>query len=334
MNDLSDLSPVFKPKHLKVFDISLTEAGFVLSTPDDFTDFPNDVSAAIGSFDGVHLGHQRVIHEAVSFAKSNGGKSAVIFFNPHPQSYFQPQAEPFRLMATSQQLRAFEALGVDYAYCIAFNKALSGLSAHAFATELLSKRMKLLHLSSGFDFRFGQRGSGDADALKTFGNDLGFTTSIVALQSDETGHKLSSSGVREALINGDPQLAGHILGRPQAFMGQVILGDQIGRKLGFKTANMGLGSYLRPKYGVYVTRTTLSDGQVFGSVTNFGKRPTLGGLAEQFESHIFGLEHDIYNQVIEVDLLHYLRPEQKFLSLDALKAQIKKDADAAQAYFT
>lgn len=297
---------------------------------------PQGTSAAIGSFDGVHRGHQRVIENAVAAAHRLGVGSSVICFDPHPQAYFLQKtgkaSTPFRLMNLAQQLRAFEALGVDNAFVLRFNDTLSEFSADAFVQTLLRDTLRLKHVSCGFDFRFGTKGSGDAATLTQLGAASGFTTAVTPCQVDETGHKLSSSAVREALEGGNTQLAGHTLGRAQAYEGVVAKGDQLGRTIGFATANIDLGDYLRPKYGVYVTRTRLTDGQVFGSVTNVGVRPTVDGLNERFETHIFGLNHEIYGQIIEVELLHYLRPEQKFASFDDLKAQIARDAQAARDY--
>ena len=330
---------------LKAFLLTLEAGGNLRSTA--LTEaavsqaLPKGAAAAIGSFDGVHLGHQRVIENAVATARMQGAPSAVIAFDPHPQAYFLQRAgqtvEPFRLMSLAQQLKAFEALGVGTVFVLRFDPLLASLSPEDFVRNLLHEHLRLIHVACGFDFRFGHKGAGDAGLLAQLGPQFGFTTSETACQSDETGHKLSSSAVRDALKAGNVQLAGHILGRPQAFRGVVTRGDQIGRTIGFPTANIDMDDYLRPKQGVYVTRTTLDAGdgesQVFGSVTNFGKRPTVNGLSERFETHIFDLDHEIYDRVIEVELLHYLRPEQKFDSFDALKAQIARDAETAKAYF-
>lgn len=325
----------------KAFLLTLEPGGALraqaLNTPAQGVAWPTGACAAIGSFDGVHRGHQRVIENAIAAAHRLGAPSAVVCFDPHPQAFFLTRAgkpvTPFRLMTLDQQVRAFSELGVEYVFVLRFDETLSALTAEAFTQNILHDHLKLSHISCGFDFRYGAKGGGSAQTLSEAGAAMGFTTAVTPCQTDETGHKLSSSAVREALEAGDAQLAGHVLGRPQAFAGVVSRGDQIGRQIGFPTANIELGDYLRPKYGVYVTRTRLSDGRVLGSVTNFGKRPTVGGLSERFETHIFGLDHDIYDQVIEVDLLHYLRPEQKFPSFEALKEQIARDAEAAKAYF-
>ncbi|ESQ78006.1 riboflavin biosynthesis protein RibF [Asticcacaulis sp. YBE204] len=327
---------------LKAFNLAVDADGSLrttaLNAAAEGLPLPVRASAALGSFDGVHRGHQRVIENAIAAAHRLGEASAVICFDPHPQTYFLSRTgeavTPFRLMSLAQQLHAFEALGVEYALVLRFDEHLSALTAEAFARIILKDHLNLSHVSCGFDFRFGAKGTGTAEALAAFGETMDFTTFITPCQSDETGHKLSSSAVRDALDSGNPQLAGHVLGRAQAFEGVVTRGDQIGRQIGFPTANIELGDYLRPKYGVYVTRTHLADGRVLGSVTNFGKRPTVGGLSERFETNIFGLDHEIYDQTIEVELLHYIRPEHKFPSFEALKEQIAKDAETAKAYFS
>jgi riboflavin kinase/FMN adenylyltransferase len=296
-------------------------------------DIPTGAWAAIGSFDGVHLGHQHVIESAILRAKAAGGPSAVIFFNPHPQSFFRPGGAPFRLMQPSQQLRAFEALGVDYAYMLAFDNALSALTPDAFARDVLKGALGVAHVSAGFDFQFGQRGSGHARDLIALGAAMGFTTDILPLQTDDAGLKLSSSAVREALIRGDARAAAHILGRPQAYLGEVIHGNKLGRTIDFPTLNVQLGDYQRPRYGIYVTKTRLGDGRVFEGVSNIGVRPTVGGNVELLETFLFDFSDDIYGPVVETELLDFIRPEAKFASFDEMKVQIQNDADIARAWF-
>ena len=330
---LSAVSPVdhpsdaLKPQTLRVVKAQVTADGFA-----------GDVAqvgacAAIGSFDGVHVGHQHVIESAIARAKAQGKPSAVIFFDPHPQSFFRPDSTPFRLMQVAQQLRAFEALGVDYAYLLSFDAALAALTPDAFATRILRDALGVSHVSAGFDFQFGARGAGHAKDLVAFGDQLGFTTDILPLQTDDKGLKLSSSAVREALVKGDAETAAHVLGRPQAYLGEVIHGNKLGRTIDFPTLNVQLDDYQRPRYGIYVTRTRLGDGRVVEGVTNIGIRPTVGGNVELLETFLFDFSEDIYGQVIETELLHFLRPEARFESFEAMKVQIQSDADAARAWF-
>jgi len=289
--------------------------------------------AAIGSFDGVHIGHQRVIATAQHAAQLRGLKSSIISFDPHPQSFLQKNTPPFRLMTLAQQVKAFEALGVQTLYILRFDQALASLSAPDFAELILKDTLALAHISVGFDFSFGARGLGKPEDLAEWGQDLGFSCDILDCQRDQYGDKLASSQVRDALEHADIEKAAQILSRPQAYEGVVIKGDQKGRTIGFPTLNLDLGAYLRPKYGVYVTKTRFADGQILPSITNIGLRPTVDGLNERFETHVFGLDHEIYGQTVEIELWHYIRPEMKFASFLDLKAQITADSQAAKAFF-
>ncbi|MGA9659789.1 MAG: riboflavin biosynthesis protein RibF [Asticcacaulis sp.] len=323
------LSSSLLPAKIRVITLSLTGDGTVAAD----APLPAHSSAAIGSFDGVHIGHQHVIESAIQLAKGRNVPCAVICFDPHPQRALNPKGAPFRLMQLSQQMRAFEALGVDYAFVLSFDAQLSGLSAEDFARLILKETLNLSHVSAGFDFQFGKRGSGHAADLVRLGETLGFTTEILPCQTDTEGHKLSSSSVRDALLTGDVKTAATILGRPQTWLGDVRHGAKLGRTIDFPTLNMELGDYLRARYGIYITRTTLSDGRVFDGVSNLGVRPTVGGNIELFETYLFDFNEEIYGQTIEVALLDFIRPEAKFESFDDMKAAISRDAEKARAYF-
>ena len=326
---LNALPEALRPQRLQQVACRVTANGLAC----DDGALPTGASAAIGSFDGVHIGHQHVIENALARARVLGKPSAVIFFDPHPQSFFRPDGASFRLMQSSQQLRAFEALGVDYAYMLTFDAALSALSPEAFATAVLRDALGVAHVSAGFDFQFGAKGSGHARDLVAFGEALGFTTDILPLQTDDSGLKLSSSAVREALVAGDAGLATHVLGRPQAYFGEVIHGNKLGRTIDFPTLNLQLGDYQRPRYGIYVTRTRLGDGRIVDGVSNIGVRPTVGGNVELLETFLFDFSEEIYGQVVETELLDFIRPEARFASFDEMKVQIQNDADTARAWF-
>ena len=328
MSALDALPDALQPKKLRLVACHVAADG--LSCDETL---PTGAFAAIGSFDGVHVGHQHVIESAVARARAEARPSAVIFFDPHPQSFFRPGGTPFRLMQVSQQLRAFEALGVDYAYMLRFDAGLSALPPDAFATTILKATLGVAHVSAGFDFQFGAKGAGHAKDLVAFGEALGFTTDILPLQTDDAGLKLSSSAVREALVAGDARLAAHVLGRPQAYLGEVIHGNKLGRTIDFPTLNLQLGDYQRPRYGIYVTKTRLGDGRVVEGVSNIGVRPTVGGNVELLETFLFDFSEEIYGQVVETELLDFIRPEAKFASFDEMKVQIQADADTARAWF-
>ena len=317
------------PRSIKVITLGVAEDHNLRAD----APLPVGASAAIGSFDGVHVGHQHVIESAIHAAKAKGGGSAVICFDPHPQSFFHKEGKPFRLMQLSQQLRAFEALGVDYAFVLGFDANLSSLTAEAFARLILRDCLRLSHVSAGFDFQFGKRGGGHAKDLVAFGEQLGFTTDILPCQTDTAGHKLSSSAVRDALLAGNAKLATEILGRPQAYLGEVIHGAKQGRTIDFPTLNLTLGDYQRPRYGIYITQTTLPDGRVINGVSNIGIRPTVGGDIELLETYLFDFNEEIYGQVVETSLLDFIRPEAKFDSFDKMKLEIQNDATKARTWF-
>jgi riboflavin kinase/FMN adenylyltransferase len=286
--------------------------------------------AAFGNFDGVHLGHQQVIAAAKAAADRLGAPLGVISFEPHPRRWFQPAAAPFRVMSVNQQARALAELGVDIFYVLPFGAELAGMSAPDFARGVLHESLRVRHVAVGFDVTFGKGRTGSGETLVELGRVCGFGVSVVARVDDAHGVKLSSSAVREALQAGRPEQAAAILGRPFAIEGVVAAGDQRGRLLGFPTANIELGDYVRPTFGVYAVVTRLPDGREVKGVANLGRRPTVGGTVERLEAHLFDFAEDLYGQTVETALISFLRPEQRFDSLDALKAQIAEDAAAAR----
>ena len=287
-------------------------------------------AAAIGALDGVHRGHQAVIASARQAAERLGAPLAVISFAPHPRHWFQPDAAPFGLMTTGQMARALEALGVERLYLLPFDAEMAAMTDEEFARVVLSEGLDIVHAAVGFDFTFGKGRSGSPEALRAYGQDLGFTVSVTDRIDDASGLKLSSSAVREALKAGDMDRAAAILGRPYAIQGEVIHGDKRGRTIGVPTANIALGDYMRPAYGVYATRSRLADGRVVNGVASLGVRPMYALETPLLEVWLFDFDSDLYGQVIETELVAWLRGEESFDGLGALKAQIDKDADAAR----
>ena len=292
---------------------------------------PEDRGAcvAFGSFDGVHLGHQRVIRLAQAAARDLGAPLGVVSFEPHPWHWFHPDDPPFLLTTPRQQAERFAALGVERSYVLPFDDHLAGLSAEEFATEALADGLGVRHVVVGFDASFGRGRTGDGDLLTALGQKLGFGVTIASPLADDEGHKLSSTGVRRALQAGDPQTATQILGRPFAIEGEVMRGRQLGRTLGYPTANVALGEYVRPRLGIYATRTRLPDGRVLAGVSSIGENPTVGAVEARLEVHLFDFDADLYDQTLETELIAFLRPELMFDSVDKMVTQI--DADAAQA---
>lgn len=288
-------------------------------------------SVALGNFDGVHRGHQRVIAQAAKAALAQKTPLGVISFDPHPRQIFQPDAPAFRIMKTDQQARALAALGVDIFYVLPFDKELANLTDRQFAQEVLADGLGVRHVAVGFDISFGKGRTGSPELMARYGQELGFTVSIAeALGEGEA--KYSSTGVRQALREGRPEQAAAILGRPFAIEGAVERGRQLGRTLGFPTANVALTDYVIPRLGAYATRTRLPDGREIAGVANIGVNPTIPGeIAPRLEVWLFDFDEDIYDQVIETDLVAFLHPELKFDSLDALTAQVMEDARQARA---
>ena len=300
----------------------------------DWRDLPasqRGAAAAVGAFDGVHRGHQAVIASARQAAERLSAPLAVVSFDPHPRRWFQPDAAPFRLMSPGQMARALEALGVERLYLLPFDADMAAMSDEAFAVDVLSGGLGLTHASVGFDFTYGKGRTGSPEALARIGRQLGFSVTVTERVDDAGGLKLSSSAVREALNAGDMQRASAILGRPFAIEGEVVHGDKRGRTIGVPTANIRLGDYMRPAYGVYATRTRLPDGRVIDGVANLGVRPMFEIAEPLLEVWLFDFAEDLYGQTLETELVALLRGELSFDDLDALKKQIDTDAVAARA---
>lgn len=287
-------------------------------------------AVAIGAFDGVHRGHQAVIAGARQAADRLGVPLAVVSFDPHPRRWFQPEAAPFRLMTPEQMARALNDLGVDRLYLLPFDGEMAAMTDDQFALEVLGAGLGIKHAAVGFDFTFGKGRSGSPEALRAYGETAGFTVSVVERVDDADGLKLSSSAVREALKAGDMKRAAAILGRPFAIAGEVIHGDKRGRTIGVPTANVAMGDYMRPAYGVYATRTRLPDGRLIGGVANLGVRPMYPTDDPLLEVWLLDFSGDLYGQTVETELVAFLRGEMTFDGLDALKIQIDTDAVAAR----
>jgi riboflavin kinase / FMN adenylyltransferase len=287
-------------------------------------------AAAIGAFDGVHRGHQAVIGAAREAAVRLSAPLAVVTFEPHPRRWFQPEAAPFRLMTTRQMARALEPQGVQRLHLLPFDAEMAAMSDEAFARDVLASGLGLRHAAVGFDFTYGKGRTGSPEALTRIGRELGFSVSVTERVDDRSGLKLSSSAVREALAAGDMARATRILGRPFAIEGEVVHGDKRGRTIGVPTANVRMGDYMRPAYGVFATRTRLADGRVIDGVANLGVRPMFETPEPLLEVWLFDFSGDLYGQVVETQLIERLRGEMSFDGLDALKVQIEADAQAAR----
>lgn len=287
---------------------------------------------ALGNFDGVHLGHRAVIGEAQSRARDTAVPAAVMTFDPHPRRLFQPDLPPFTLSPFRIKARLVEELDVDFLYVQHFDRAFASKTAAAFVDEVLVRGMGVSHVVVGADYVFGKGRGGDVAFLEEKAREHGFGVTAVRAQADATGKPYSSTRVRRALEAGDPAEAAAVLGRPWEIEGRVEHGDARGRTIGFPTANIRLGEYLRPATGVYAVWAGLDAGletQWHQGVANYGRRPTFDKQDEILEVHLFDFSGSLYGQHLRVRLCAHLRPEQKFEGLDALVAQI--GADAAEA---
>ncbi|PZQ61805.1 MAG: bifunctional riboflavin kinase/FMN adenylyltransferase [Sphingomonas taxi] len=284
---------------------------------------------ALGNFDGFHLGHQAVVARAVERARAEGRPALVATFDPHPVRHFRPDAPPFRLTTLDQRARLFAAAGADATVVFHFDAALAALTADAFVAERLVAGLRVGGVVTGEDFTFGYRKGGDIATLRRAGAAAGFSVDTVgAVMLD--GEPVSSTRIRGALRGGDPRGAARLLTRPFAIEGVVQHGDKLGRTIGYPTANLDMGPYLRPAYGIYAVRGRLPDGRVLAGAANLGVRPTFDPPKELLEPHFFDFDGDLYGQVISVELIEWLRAEAKFDGLDALVAQMDADCRTAR----
>lgn len=284
---------------------------------------------ALGNFDGVHLGHQVVLQMAKDKARKHNKPFGVVTFEPHPRSIFSPADAPFRITPAATKRRILAEFGVDVCFEIPFTYEFSKLSAQDFVEELLLKKLGISHAVAGHDFVFGHKRGGTMNLLKDMMKKHRLAVDEIAPVTDAAHVLWSSTRIRENLAKGEPKDAALALGRHFEIEGEVLRGAQRGRTLGFPTANMGLGEFLRPRFGVYAVRVMVK-GQKHDGVTNIGVRPTVDGERESLETHIFDFVGDLYGQSIRVALLDFIRPEQRFDGLEALKNQINQDCLVAK----
>ena len=285
---------------------------------------------ALGNFDGFHLGHQAVVGEAIGWARAEGRPAIVATFDPHPVRHFAPQTPPFRLTTLDQRQELFGAAGADAMLVIHFGADVAGMTALEWIEQGLVGHLGAVGVVTGEDFTFGKGRSGNAQVLREEGPRFGLRARAVGPVTLE-GEVVSSSRIREALKAGDCETATRLLTRPFAMRGTVQHGDKLGRTINFPTANLDIGMYLRPRYGIYAVTGRLPDGSVLKGAANLGIRPTFDPPKELLEPHFFDFSGDLYGQEIEVAFHHFLRPEARFDGLDALVAQMERDCDQARA---
>lgn len=301
-----------------------------LSARDPIPDALRGAIVALGNFDGFHLGHQAVAGEAIAQARAACRPAIIATFDPHPVRYFVPDASPFRLTSLDQRQRLFEAAGADAMLVFDFDASLAATTAEDFISELLVERLGISTVVTGEDFTFGKGRGGNIDVLREVGAARSLGCTAMGPVSDGEG-VISSSRIREALQVGDCPAANRLLTRPFAVEGIVQHGDKNGRLLGFPTANIDMGNYLRPRYGIYAVRGRLPDGRVLSGAANLGIRPSFDPPKELLEPYFFDFAEDLYGRNIEVEFHAFIRAEAKFDDMDALRAQMGKDCDEARA---
>ena len=290
-------------------------------------------SAAVGNFDGVHLGHQAVLDVARAEARRLGAPLGVVTFEPHPREHFAPDAPPFRLMSPAARASRLDRLGVDVLYELPFDDAMAALSAEEFVTQVLADGLGLAHAVVGRDFRFGRKRAGDPEALARLGGAHGIGVSVAPMVSFDEG-EVSSTRIREALSAGRPREAARMLGHMHRIEGPVLHGEKRGRTLGYPTANLDLQGLHLPRFGVYAVRAEVLDGPrrgAYSGAASLGTRPMFGENRPNLETHLLDFEGDLYGARLSVGLFEFLRPEATFPSLEAFVAQMAEDCVRARA---
>ena len=289
---------------------------------------PNAVT--IGNFDGIHLGHQAMLARLTSRAASVGATPAVLTFEPHPREIFTPAAAPTRLTSLREKLEILRALGVAHVHVCRFTRPFAALSAEDFVRRILVDGLRARYVLVGDDFRFGAKRAGDFAFLQDMGRQFGFEAESLPTV-EAAGQRASSTAVREALAAGDMAMAAQLLGRPYSISGRVVGGDQLGRKIGYPTANIQLKHNRPPLTGIFAVRVQGLDAPDWPGVASLGTRPTVHANGRPtLEVHLFNFNQSIYRRHLRVEFLHKLRDEAKFPSLEALIAQIDEDARQAR----
>ena len=291
---------------------------------------------AIGNFDGIHRGHQKVFTVTRELAHKKGVPSSILTFEPHPRKYFSPESPPFQLVSSETRADLIKTCGFDVLFEITFDKNLANFSSTAFINQVLYQGLRVSHVVVGEDFRFGKGREGNTDQIIDHGNSLGFEVTVLSKLS-KSDLTYSSSAVRNALREGNPELARDCLGRWHNVNGIVKEGLKVGRSIGYPTANLDFDGVVIPKYGVYSVLVEILTGKYRGhyqGAASIGTKPTFGNHSPNLETFIFDFDGDIYGEKIDVSLVKYLRPEIKFDSIEDLVSQMKSDCSISRKYLT
>ena len=306
----------------------------VLRSITDLSTLPGPLFLAIGVFDGVHLGHQAVISTSAKHAQEAGGTAVVVTFDPHPAKVLRPNNVPHLLTATQHKIALIRDLGVAHLLVLHFDRAFAATTPQDFVQQLVKHSKPLREICVGHEWSFGKGRAGNLALLKELGDAAGFN--VIGVEAVKVNSEVvSSTAIRKAVEEGNLVKATQMLGREYTILGTVIRGEQLGRQIGFPTANLSAHSEQFPPNGVYVAEARLG-GTLLRGVANLGFRPTVasGKSDRLLELHLFDLDREIYGEEMEVRFLRYLRPEQKFANLEALKAQIAADVRQARESFS
>lgn len=289
-------------------------------------------AVTVGTFDGVHRGHQFLLGALAEAARDRQLKSLLVTFDPHPLEVVNPTAAPLLLTVGDEKLEVISESGIDYLAVVPFTRALANLEAEAFVRDVLCRNFRMQYLLMGHDHGFGRNRSGNAATMQTLGKELGFEVDVRPPIGVGDGPPVSSTAIRRAIAGGDLDRACAALGRSYSVSGRIIAGDQRGAVLGFRTINVPLPSHrkLLPPFGVYAVRVQTPDGP-YGGMLNLGSRPTFGDDKPLLEAHLFDVTIDLYDAPVRIDFVRRMRDTQRFPDAAALRAQLQIDADSARA---
>jgi len=291
-----------------------------------------NINLAIGNFDGVHLGHQKIIDELIENSKIKKCSSAILSFKPHPRQFFSKKYRNFQIISEEEKIYLLNKQGIEHYFSLQFDKNIATLSPKDFITKILIKKLNLKHLIVGYDFKFGKDRKGNAGLLQEQSKILGFNINIIKpITSNHNSEAYSSSRIREAIRNGYIEKANLFLGRNWSMHGTVIQGDKRAGEMNFPTANIVPGELIHPKKGVYAIRARYIDKWVNG-IANFGERPTVDGKRLLLEAYLFAFNRNIYGKELTVEFLTFIREEKKFDNFALLTEQIQKDIQLVKAY--
>ena len=291
-----------------------------------------NINLAIGNFDGVHLGHQKIIDELVEYSKIKNCSSAILSFKPHPRQFFSHEYRNFQIITEEEKVHLIDKQGIDHYFCLLFDENIASMRPKDFITKILVEKLHSKHLIVGYDFKFGKDRKGNVNLLQEQSKILGLDTNVIQpITSDYNAVVYSSSRIREFIREGNMEKANLFLGRNWSMQGTVIKGDRRATAMNFPTANLVPGELIHPKKGVYAIRARFINKWSNG-IANFGERPTVGGKKLLLEAHLFEFDQDIYGKELTVEFLTFIREEKKFDNFASLAEQIQKDIQLVKAY--